>query len=67
MTPIKFEYYDEGANQKAYLSILRQFKHHYTGETIYHVRVEYEDGWIMEPLYSETDIHELLKYRVEEN
>ena len=67
MTPIRFEYYDEFIKQKVYLSILGQFRHHYTGETIYRVRVEYQDGWVMEPLYSETDILKCLKHRVEED
>lgn len=67
MTPIKFEYVDKFSKAKIYLSILYQFKHHYTGKTVYHVREESECGYVGENLYDEDAIHELLKNRVEEN
>jgi hypothetical protein len=66
MTPIRFTYYDEALKEKAYVSILGQFTHHFTGETIYRVRIEEANGWVMEPFLNETDIQEMLKNRVEE-
>jgi hypothetical protein len=66
MTPIRFTYFDEDAGQKVYVSILGQFTHHFTRENMYHVRAEYSDGFVMEPIYDEAHIRELLKKRVEE-
>lgn len=66
MLPIKFTYYDEVAGQKVRLTILNRFQHHFTKENMCHVRSEYEDGFVMEPIYAENDIKDLLKFRIEE-
>ena len=66
MLPIKFVYYDEGAAEKVCLTILSRFQHHFTKESMCHVRAEYEDGFVMEPIFTENDIRDLLKKRVEE-
>lgn len=66
MTPIRFVYFDEQLGEKAYVSIFGQFKHYFTGETMYHTRIEEANGWVMEPIISETEMKEILKHRVEE-
>lgn len=63
MLPLRFEYVVE---QRVYVSILQQFKHHYTGETIYRVRQEYENGYANESLYTENELRRMLALKVEE-
>lgn len=47
MLPIRFTYL-EPHDEKVYVSILDQIKHHFTGETIYKIRKEGERGWVSE-------------------
>lgn len=64
MLPVRFVYLEN--TEKVYVSILGQFKHHFTGETIYRVRREGESGWVGEELYGEKNLINLLRLRVEE-
>lgn len=66
MTPIRFVYFDEDANQKVRLTIHSQFQQYFTKEIMYRVLLEYEDGFVMEPILPEVDIHELLNKRIKE-
>lgn len=64
MLPVRFTYLD--GNEKVYLSILGQFKHHFTGKTYHKVRLEGENGWVEEFFYLEEVVMNLLKKRVKE-
>ena len=69
MLPIRFTYIwnHHGEDQKIYLSVLSQCKHHFTGEKMLYVREEGEDGWVDESWYSRTEVLKKLETRVEEN
>jgi hypothetical protein len=60
MLPIRFEYVND-IGTKVYLSILGELKHHYTGETIYHVREEGDSGWIGEGFRSQAYVDSCLE------
>lgn len=66
MTPIRFIYIDEDAGCKVRLTILSQFQQYFTKETMYRVLMEYDNGFVMEPILAENDIRELLEKRIEE-
>lgn len=66
MLPIRFEYVRDDFGNKAYMSILGEIKHHYTRETLYHVREEGEEGWIVDGYMTQTYVNNCLKRRVEE-
>lgn len=66
MLPIRFEYIRDDFGHKAYLSILGEIKHHYTGETLYHVREEGEEGWFVDGFMNQTYVNNCLKRRVKE-
>ena len=64
MLPVRFTYLENG--EKVYVSILGQFKHHFTGKTIHKIRLEGESGWVNDYFYQEEYVQNLLKKRVEE-
>lgn len=64
MLPVRFTYLEN--SEKVYASILGQFTHHFTGKTIYKIRLEGESGWINEYFYLEECVMNLLKKRVED-
>lgn len=69
MLPIKFEYlqdlyFDGRQKEKHHITILSQFKQHYTGETMYRILVQLENGFSFEDIVSEHRIEEMLKTRV---
>ena len=68
MLPIRFTYIDDTVypEEKVYVSILGQFDHHFTGETIYKLRLEGERGWFDEHFYRECYVKNMLKKKVEE-
>ena len=55
-----------GGLQKVHVTILENFKHHFTGETIYRIREEGEFGWVDEGFYCKESILEWLQTKVEE-
>ena len=63
MLPIRFECDFNG--HKVYVSILQQFKQHYTGKDIYRVRFEHDDGDVDELLRTDAQMKKLLECRVE--
>ena len=65
MLPIRFTYL-EAHGEKVYTSILGQFKHHFTGEIIYKIRMEGERGWVSEHWCEERYVRPLLNRKVEE-
>lgn len=65
MLPIRFEYFDQDLGQKVYVSVLYQFKHHFTGETMYKFRVEGQSGFVGEVFDSESELMKLLEQRIE--
>lgn len=69
MLPIQFEYmhdlyFDGRQMEKRHVTLLSQFKQHYTGETIYRVRIQLEHGYVFEDVVPEHRIKEMLKTRV---
>lgn len=66
MLPVRFTYIDNTVHpeEKIYVSILGQLKHHFTGETIYQLRLEGERGWIAEHFYKEEYAKKMLEKRV---
>lgn len=67
MLPIRFEYFDELSMQIVYASIIRQIKQHFTGETMYLVRKEYQDGMVFDAYRSEAEVKAMLEHRTEVN
>lgn len=65
LLPVRFTYL-EAHGEKVYVSILGQFKHHFTGETVYKIRKEGERGWVSESWIEEKYIPGMLNRRVEE-
>lgn len=63
MIPWEFEYELDG--HKTYVTVLQKFKQHYTGEYIYRIRCEHDDGDIDELLRTERQMKKLLTFRVE--
>ena len=67
MIPICFEYVaTQYCGEKVFVTILNQLRQHYTGETVYYVREESEQGWIDECFYDEETMQEALSKRVTE-
>ena len=64
MIPSSFVYVENG--MKIYMSIISQFRQHFTGKTVYRVRREGDTGWVHEEFYLEEYILLLLKNKVEE-
>ena len=69
MLPIRFTYLHKHGDkqQKIYLSVLRQTKHHFTGEKMLYVREEGEDGWIEECWCTRNEVLKALETRIEED
>lgn len=65
MIPIKFEY--TFGWERICVTILDQYKHHYTGETVIYIREEGESGWIHDHYVSEEELQRLLAMRVEDD
>lgn len=61
MLPIRFEYFDPELEELTYISILHQFKHHFTGETMYKIRVECQSGFVIETFLSEGDLFKMIE------
>ena len=67
MVPLCFEYRsEEYPGQVIFVTILGQFKHHFTGETIYRVREEFERGPAYEAYYTEARMQIALANRIQE-
>lgn len=64
MLPVRFTYLENG--EKVYVSLLGQFKHHFTGKTVWQVRLEGESGWFGEKFWLEEYVMNILKKRVED-
>lgn len=65
MLPIRFEYFDKELEELIYVSILTQFKHHFTGETIYKIREEGESGFVFEAYIAEDELLKLVEQRIQ--
>ena len=72
MLPIQFEYVlpnnskDTIEPERVYLTIIGQFKHHYTGQTMYRVREESSRGKATESIITEYRMNSRLSMRVKE-
>ncbi len=65
MIPVHFTYYSSMAQQKIYVTVLQQFVHHFTGETMYRVREEGEEGWAEDCTYTRGILLAMLDNKVE--
>lgn len=65
MLPIRFEYFDKELEELIYVSILTQFKHHFTGETVYKIRQEGKSGFVFDTYISEDKLMELVEQRIQ--
>ena len=65
MLPIRFTYL-EPHDEKVYVSMLDQIKHHFTGEVIYKIRKEGERSWVTEHWCEERYVKAMLNRKVEE-
>lgn len=67
MLPIQFEYVSESFDkQKYHVTIIGQYKHYYTGKTLYRIRREGKYGWFGEEFCDEETIRRWLDARVKE-
>lgn len=67
MIPLRFEYVERCTDieHKRFVTILGEYKHHYTGKKFIRIREEYEYGGIQEYVVSEETMKQMLSKIVE--
>lgn len=54
----------ESMYTKMHMTVLERIKQRYTGELVYRIRRQSEEGWIDEDFYTEKEVREMLEARI---